>query len=89
MFDILFFKNVDDYIFIILEDIFVVIMLYSFIKLIVLSSVIELVWPTQFFNRKNIATILNFRLRTFTETMLKLKNQNLTFSYFFIKNNLK
>lgn len=89
MFDIFFFKNFDDYIYNILEDIFVVIMIYSFIKLVVLSSIVELIWPTQFFNRKNTTTTNSFRLRTYTESILKLKNSNLLFSNFLIQIVLK
>lgn len=51
-------------------------MLYSFIKYIVTCSFLELIWPTQFFNRRNIININSVRNRTYTETTLKLVNTN-------------
>lgn len=80
VFELLFSQKFDIYLYATLEDIFVVLMLYSFIKLILLSSVVELIWPTQFFNRRNSSNISIFRLRTFTETFLKLRSNNITIS---------
>lgn len=80
MFELLFSNKLDMYIYSILEDVFVVLMLYSFIKLVLLSSIVELVWPTQFFNRRNSMGITSFRLRTYTEVLLKLRSVNTTFS---------
>lgn len=80
MFELFFSQKFDIYLYSTLEDVFVVLMLYSFIKLILLSSVVELIWPTQFFNRRNSATVTSFRLRTFTETFLKLRVANTTLS---------
>jgi hypothetical protein len=42
--------------------------------MILLSSIVELIWPTQMFNRKNSTNVVSFRLRTFTETILKLRD---------------
>jgi hypothetical protein len=84
MFEFLFSNKFDLYMYSILEDIFVVLMLYSFIKLVVLSSIVELIWPTQFFNRRNSMGVVNFRLRTYTEVMLKLRSTNTTFSQFIL-----
>jgi hypothetical protein len=84
MFDILSLYTLDVHFYSILEDIFVVLMLYSFIKLVLLSSLIELIWPTQFFNRRNCTNVSNFRYRTYTEFFLKLRNNNLNFSKFLI-----
>ncbi len=80
MSELLFFNKLDVHMYGILEDIFVVIMLYSFIKLIVLGSVVELIWPTQFFNRRNSMGVVNFRLRTYSEVLLKLRSQHFNFS---------
>lgn len=80
MFELLFSNKIDMHLYSILEDVFVVLMLYSFIKLVVLSSLIELVWPTQFFNRRNSMGVTSFRLRTYTEVMLKLRSTNFNFS---------
>ncbi len=82
MFELLFSGKLDIYIYSILEDVFVVLMLYSFIKLVLLSSIVELIWPTQFFNRRNSMGVTNLRLRTYTEVLLKLRSSNSTFSYF-------
>lgn len=84
MFELLFSNKFDLYMYSILEDIFVVLMLYSFIKLVVLSSIVELIWPTQFFNRRNSAGVVNFRLRTYTEVVLKLRSATTTFSQFIL-----
>ncbi len=84
MFEFLFSNKFDLYMYSILEDIFVVLMLYSFIKLVVLSSIVELIWPTQFFNRRNSMGVVNFRLRTYTEVLLKLRTTTTTFSQFIL-----
>ncbi len=84
MFELLFSSRLDMYVYSLLEDIFVVLMLYSFIKLVLLSSLVELIWPTQFFNRRNSMNTSNFRLRTYTEVLLKLRSSNSVFSHFFL-----
>ena len=84
MFELLFSGKLDVYMYSILEDVFVVLMLYSFIKLVLLSSLVELIWPTQFFNRRNSMGVTSFRLRTYTEVLLKLRSTNSNFSYFAI-----
>jgi hypothetical protein len=63
----------------VLEDVFVVLMLYSFIQLILLSSLLELIWPTQLFNRKNSSNVTSFRLRTFVEVLTKLRGLRIVF----------
>jgi len=80
MFELLFFGKFDVYMCSILEDVFVVLMLYSFLKLVLLSSLIELIWPTQFFNKRNSMGVTTHRLRTYTEVFLKLRCTNITFS---------
>ncbi len=81
MFELLFSGKLDIYMYSILEDVFVVLMLYSFIKLVLLSSIVELIWPTQFFNRRNSMGVTSLRLRTYTEVLLKLRNSKTSFSY--------
>lgn len=81
MFELLFSGKFDTHVYSVLEDVFVVLMLYSFIKLILLSSLVELIWPTQFFNRKNSMGVTNTRLRTYTEVLLKLRPLGSTFIY--------
>jgi len=80
MSELLFSGKLDIYMYSILEDVFVVLMLYSFLKLILLSSLVELIWPTQFFNRRNSMGVTSFRIRTYTEVLLKLRSSNINFS---------
>ena len=65
------------------DDLIVIFMIYSFIKILLLSSLNELVWPTQFFNRRHNIGFQVFKFRTFTEIVLKLKSAN---SYIFLYN---
>jgi hypothetical protein len=89
VFELLFSGKFDIYFYSMLEDIFVVLMLYSFIKLVLLSSIIELIWPTQFFNRRNSMGVVSYRLRTYTETILKLRSSNLTVSQIIVILNIR
>lgn len=66
-----------------LEDILVVLLLYNFFKYVIMCSIVELIWPTQFFNRKNNIGYQVLRFRTYTETILKLRNYS---SYFYLFN---
>ena len=88
MFELLFTDKFDMYLYSVLEDVLVVLMLYSFLKLVLLSSLLELIWPTQFFNRRNSMGVTSYRLRTFTEVLLKLRHFNLTLPKLFIKVNI-
>jgi hypothetical protein len=66
-----------------LEDILVVLLLYNFFKYVIMCSIVELIWPTQFFNRKNNIGYQVLRFRTYTETILKLRNYS---SFFYLFN---
>ena len=69
-----------------IEEIIVIFLFYNFIKIIVFSSLFELIWPTQFFNKRHSNSF--FKYRTFTEVFLKLKKNNRlinTFNLYFIK----
>ena len=79
MFELIFSSQYDIYFYSTLEDIFTVVMLYSFLKLVLLSSVIELLWPTQFFNKRNVFTISTQRLRGYNEFFPKLMYNNVSF----------
>jgi hypothetical protein len=81
MLELLFSGKFDMYLYSMLEDIFVVLMLYSFIKLVLLSSIVELIWPTQFFNRRHSSGAISFRLRTYVEVLLKLRVSNTSFPH--------
>lgn len=49
-------------------------LIFNFLQSLILTVFSELTWPTQHFNRKNTIGFKAYRLRTFTETMLKLRN---------------
>lgn len=66
-----------------LEDALVVLLIYNFFKYIIMCSIVELIWPTQFFNRKNNIGYQVLRFRTYTETILKLRNYS---SFFYLFN---
>ena len=59
-----------------LEEIVIIFMFYNFIKLIIFNSIVELIWPTQFFNRKHGSLHQLLRFRSFTETVSKLRLKN-------------
>jgi hypothetical protein len=65
------------------DDLIVIFMIYSFIKVLLMSSLNELVWPTQFFNRRHNIGFQVFKFRTYTEVILKLKSSN---SFIFLNN---
>ncbi len=65
------------------DDLIVIFMLYSFIKILLMSSLSELIWPTQFFNRRHNIGFQVFKFRVFTEVLLKLNNSN---SFIFLLN---
>ena len=79
------------------EEIVIIFLFYNFIKLIIFGSIVELVWPTQFFNRKHSSSHQLIRFRTFTETLVKLRPLNINYNVFnksmikhyFIKNIFK
>jgi hypothetical protein len=48
-----------------------------------MSSINELIWPTQFFNRRHTTSYTFIRFRTFTETILKLRSYT---SFFYLFN---
>jgi hypothetical protein len=66
-----------------LEDVLVVLLLYNFFKYVIMCTIVELIWPTQFFNRKNNIGYQVLRFRTYTETILKLRNYS---SFFYVFN---
>ena len=74
------------------EEIIIIFLFYNFIKILIFGSLLELIWPTQFFNRRHNNTSL-FKFRTFTETVSKLRFYNDNYcifnnyliNYFFLK----
>ena len=70
------------------EDFVVVIFLYSFFKYLIMCAITELIWPTQFFNRRQNIGYQVWRFRTYTEVLLKLRgysNYYYAFNTFLIK----
>lgn len=71
------------------EDFIVVFLLYNFFKFLILTIFVELIWPTQFFNRRHSSGYSIIRFRTYTEVLLKLRNYSgyyYVFNIFFFNN---
>ena len=74
-----------------LDNLLVIVMVYFFFKSLVLSLVLELLWPTQIFNKKNNINIerlnkfnySNTKQKGFTNFSLKAITYN---PYFFVLN---
>lgn len=72
-----FFNNINFYLnfkLISAEEIIIIFLFYNFIKLLIFSALLELIWPTQFFNRRHSNYLIKYR--TFSETIVKLKSKN-------------
>lgn len=70
------------------EDLLVVFLLYNFFKYLIICAMTELIWPTQYFNRRHTTNFQIVKFRTYTETILKLRNFNsfyYVFNVFFLK----
>ena len=59
----------------------VIFFFYNFIKVLIFGSLLELIWPTQFFNRRH-NNLSQLRFRTFTEVVAKLRVYNLNYNVF-------
>ena len=64
------------------EDFLIILMIYNFLKLLIISIIHELIWPTHYFNKKHNIGYSSYKLRSYTEYLLKLKNNN-TFFYIY------
>ena len=63
-------------------------MMYSFLKLLLLSSLLELIWPTHFFNKRHNFNLNSIKHRSFLEVILKLRSFNsfsVVLNTFFLK----
>ena len=78
MLDTFLLEKFDLYFYNILGDVFIILMAYSFIKLLLLSSLVELIWPTQFFNRRNSSGSITYRLRNYVEVFTKIRITQIT-----------
>lgn len=75
------------------EELILVFLFYNFIKILIFGSLLELIWPTQFFNRRN-NNLSQLKFRTFVETIVKLRSNNNNYNlfnkylikYYFLKN---
>ena len=87
---IIFFQNFEIFnIFLYLDNVLLILFIYTFFKTILISSIFELIWPTQFFNKKNNLNFKNYKNKSFIEFLLKIKNFNkyiFIFNTFFFKN---
>ena len=63
------------------EEILIVFFFYNFMKILIFGSLLELIWPTQFFNRRH-NNLSQLRFRTLTETIIKLRTNNVNYNVF-------
>ena len=68
-----------------LQEFLVLWFIYNFSKLLLVSIVNELVWPTQFFNRRHNNGYQYLKYRVYSEVILKLIRVKST-HIFFLKN---
>jgi len=59
-----------------IDNMLLVLMLYFFFKSVILSSMLELIWPTHIFNKKNNFSYSLYKKKSFIEIFLKFKNYN-------------
>lgn len=62
-----------------LEDFLVLLLVYNFVKFLLLSLILELLWPSLYFNKKNSSGYSLLRYRSYTEVILKLRNNTETY----------
>ncbi len=87
------FFNYFDYKIFSIDELISILLFYNFFKLLAFSSLVELIWPTQYFNRKHNINYKTLRYRTYTEFLLKLRTFSFIYKvfnkkvihYFFIK----
>ena len=53
------------------EDLIILFLMYHFIKILFAASINELIWPTQFFNRRHTTGLQINHYRTYIETIEK------------------
>jgi hypothetical protein len=63
-------------------EFFTIIFMFNFLQLLILTVLSELIWPTQLFNRQNTIGFTSYRLRTYTETIVKLRGFTLLYKLF-------
>jgi len=77
-FKVFYFLNWNNLIFLFnyIDNMLLVLMLYFFFKSVLLSSMLELIWPTHIFNKKNNFSYSLYKKKSFIEVFLKFKNYN-------------
>lgn len=60
-------------------EFFSIIFIFNFMQLLIMSVISELIWPTQLFNRQHTIGFNAYRLRTYTETICKLKKYSIIY----------
>lgn len=59
-----------------------ILLIFNFLEFIILSLFSELIWPTQHFNKKHSIGFKAYRLRTYAETVVKLRNYSFLYKLF-------
>lgn len=57
-------------------------MFYNFFKLMIFNSIVELIWPTNIFNKKQSSFFFFIKYRTFNEVLLKLRPNHYKYNVF-------
>lgn len=65
-------------------EFFTILFIFNFMQLLILTVISELIWPTQIFNKQHNIGYKVYRLRTYTETLSKLKNYTNFYKIFFL-----
>nr|YP_010411978.1 Ymf56 [Tetrahymena rostrata]QBI37902.1 Ymf56 [Tetrahymena rostrata]QBI37946.1 Ymf56 [Tetrahymena rostrata]QGS65281.1 Ymf56 [Tetrahymena rostrata]URP31138.1 Ymf56 [Tetrahymena rostrata] len=68
----------------IFEQVLIFFFTYCVMNFFAWSTVIELIWPTHYFNRRHTSSTEFIKFRTYTEVLLKLSAYN---DFFYILNN--
>lgn len=74
--DYFFLLDLNDNYKLIFEHVIIFIFIYNFIQFLAWSTIIELIWPTQLFNKMHTSSINNLKKRTLIENLLKLTSYN-------------
>lgn len=64
-----------------IEELFLVFFLFSIVKLVILCIIIELIWPTHFFNKRHNINFYSIKLRDFQSTLLKLRPKSNVYTW--------
>lgn len=65
------------------DEFLLIFFFYNFVKMTIFNSIIELIWPTQIFNKKNNINFAIIKIRGFIETILKLRGNYYKYIMFF------